>query len=245
MGGTVLGNITGSLYFVYFQLAGVLLALFVLPEEKIWAKITAGSVAGSALMQWLCVLAAFAFDFTITAHTVAAVCVMPLFVAAIYYRGYIKNQFADTAVQFKENRGFALLLAAVFVLWCCLLNSHIIPVTETGAVHTGQCTYGDMSMHLGFITSIATQSEFPPFYSIFPSTKLAYPFLNASISSSVYLFGASVRWAYILPMLAAFLQVCGGVYLLASTVLKSRAKAVLSWVLLFFNGGLGFVYFTD
>ena len=244
MYGTALGGITGTLFFVYFQLAGILLALVALPQEKTGAKLVVGSAAGSVLMQWLCVLAAFVFDFTVTAHAVAAVCVMPLFAAAIYHKGKIKNQFTGFIAQIKSNGVFLVLFGGVFVLWCCLLNGHIIPVQANGAVHTGQCTYGDMSMHLGFITSIATQSDFPPFYSIFPYTKLAYPFLNASISSSIYLFGASVRWAYILPMLAAFVQVCGGVYLLASAVLKDRAKAVLSWILLFFNGGLGFVYFT-
>lgn len=243
MAGTFFGNILGTLYFLYFQLAGILLAVFALPKEKAASKLIAGSALGSLLMQWLCVLAAFVFDFTAVAHMAAAAAVLPVFVAAVYYRLQIKEQMKNFAVQIKNSKGFAALFMAVFVLWCVLLNSHIIPVAADGAVHTGQCTYGDMNMHLGFITSIANQSEFPPLYSIFPDTKLAYPFLNASISSSVYLFGASLRWAYILPMLAAFVQVCGGAYLLASAVYGSRAKAVLSWVLLFFNGGLGFVYF--
>lgn len=244
MTGALAGNILGTIYFVYFQLAGILLALFALKKEKTGTKLVVGSTAGSMLMQWLCVLAAFIFDFTVIAHILAAAMVMPLFVAAMYKKEYIKNQFAGLLISLKRHSGFAVLFAMVFVLWCFLLNSHIIPTDANGAVHTGQCTYGDMSMHLGFISSIATQKSFPPVYSIFPDLKLAYPFLNASISSSIYLLGATLRWAYILPMLAAFLQVCGGVYLLAVTVLGSRAKGVLSCVLLLFNGGLGFIYFV-
>lgn len=244
MTGTLAGNILGTIYFAYFQLAGILLALFALKKEKIGTKLIVGSTVGSMLMQWLCVLFSFVFDFTITAHIFAAAFAVPLFAAAIYYKEYIKKQFTGLSGHIKRHSGFAVLFAMVFVLWCFLLNSHIIPTDANGAVHTGQCTYGDMSMHLGFISSIATQKSFPPVYSIFPNLKLAYPFLNASISSSIYLLGATLRWAYILPMLAAFLQVCGGVYLLAVTVLGSRAKGVLSCVLLLFNGGLGFVYFT-
>ena len=244
MQGTVYGNILGTLYFAYFQLAGILLAVFALRREKAFAKLVAGSALGSLFMQWLCVLTGFVFGFNITSHIFAAVAVVPVFAVAVYYKKDLKIQLEKYGCQIKTHSGFLLLFGVTAVLWCCLLGSHIIPLDANGAVHTGQCTYGDMNMHLGFITSIATQQEFPPLYSIFPDTKLAYPFLNASISSSIYLFGASLRWAYILPMLAAFWQVCGGVYLLAVTVLGSRAKAVLSWVLLFFNGGLGFVYFT-
>lgn len=244
MTGTVLGNVLGTLYFAYFQLAGILLAVFALKKEKLSAKIVAGSALGSMLMQWLCVLVSFAFGFTVTAHILAAAVIVPVFVAAVYYKHNIKHNISAVGAEIKENKAFLLLFALVFVLWCVMLDSHIIPVAADGAVHTGQCTYGDMNMHLGFITSIASQKEFPPFYSIFPNTRLAYPFLNASISSSVYIFGASLRWAYILPALAAFAQVCGGVYLFAVTVLGDRAKAMLSWIMLFFNGGLGFVYFV-
>ena len=80
---------------------------------------------------------------------------------------------------------------------------------------------------------------------ILPGVKLAYPFLCDSISSSVYVFGASLRVAYILPMLLAILQVFLGAYCLGKAVLKDKAKACLGWVLFFFNGGFGFVYFFD
>jgi hypothetical protein len=120
------------------------------------------------------------------------------------------------------------------VLWCYLLYTHILLPTDGNGLYTGQCTYGDMCMHLGFISSIANQSVFPPDYSIFPGTLLAYPFLNATISSSIYLFGASLRWAYILPMLTAFIQIIGCVYLLSHTVLGSRGKSFITYIMYIF-----------
>ncbi|MBR4036498.1 MAG: hypothetical protein IKJ05_07200 [Oscillospiraceae bacterium] len=241
MTGSIGGNILGILFFTYFQLAGLLVADFCLKDEKPLAKLTVGSAMGSLAMQWLCVLTAFVTGFDITGHMVAAAIVLPVYVAAWKNK---TQPLAGCGSWIKENRLFTLLFSGCFVLWCLLLDSHIIPLAADGAIHTGQCTYGDMNMHLGFITSIANQSRFPPVYSIFPDTKLAYPFLNASISSSIWLFGSSLRLAYILPMLTAFFQVCGGVYMLAETALGDKAKALLAWVLLFFNGGLGFVYFT-
>jgi TctA family transporter len=57
--------------------------------------------------------------------------------------------------------------------------------------------------------------------------------------------GASLRYAYILPMVAAFLQILGSVYLLAHTILRSRSKALLTYLFFFLNGGLGFFYFIN
>ena len=41
---------------------------------------------------------------------------------------------------------------------------------------------------------------------------ICYPFLCDSVSSSLYLLGTPLRLAYVIPMLAAFLQVFCGVW---------------------------------
>lgn len=96
---------------------------------------------------------------------------------------------------------------ASFAIFVYCLNTHTILPNIDGSLHTGQATYGDMNMHIGFITSIAKQHIFPPEYSIYPGVKLSYPFLSDSISSSLYILGASLRAAYIIPMLVAVMQV--------------------------------------
>ena len=189
MTGTLLGNIIGTAYFAYFQLAGILLALFALPKEKTATKLVVGSGLGSLCMQWICVLWAFVLGFDITAHILAAATVLPAFVVAVYFKVDIKQQIKNLFAEINRHKVIVVLFGAMFVLWCVLLDGHIIPMSADGAIHTGQCTYGDMNMHLGFISSIAQLGEFPPVYSIFPDTKLAYPFLNASISSSIYQIG--------------------------------------------------------
>ena len=112
-------------------------------------------------------------------------------------------------------------MVILFVFYYLLVSSHSIPIGENGEIRTGQCGYGDMNMHLGFITSIANQQVFPPDYSIMPGVKLAYPFLCDSNSSSIYIFGSSLRVAYMLPMLVAFFQVMLGVYCLGKVFLKN------------------------
>jgi len=102
-----------------------------------------------------------------------------------------------------------------------------------------------MNMHIGFITSIAKQHTFPPEYSIYPGIKLAYPFLSDSISSSLYLLGASLRVAYIIPMLVAVMQVFCGFYCFIKFWFKKGSVAFIAFILFFYDGGFGFIHFLN
>lgn len=245
MFGSALGNVCGLLYFVYFQLAGICIMTTYLKKEGPLTKLLLGSVTGSLLLQWLPALFALVFDFGLTAHILAAIVTAFAFGPALFHRTSLKEWIAEIPSRLRYHGGFFCLLGLTMLLWVYLLHTHTIPLYEDGSIYTGQCTYGDMNMHLGFITSIANQGVFPPDYSLFPGTKLSYPFLADSNSSSIYLLGASLRFAYILPMLVALPQIIGGVYLLSLTLFRSRAKALLTYALYLFNGGLGFFYFID
>ena len=245
MFGSTLGNLVGTLYFLYFQIVGILVMSRLLKKESPLTKALLGSVTGSVLLQWIPVLFAFFFDFTILSHMLALAAGLPLLFWSL--RGRKSGEFGLRTLigQLSYHKVFFMGAGATMLLWGYLLHTHTIPLSDTGAMLTGQCTYGDMNMHLGFITSIANQGTFPPQYSLFPGARLSYPFLSDSISSSIYLMGASLRYAYILPMLAAFGQILGSVYLLAHTLLRSRAKALLTYLFFFLNGGLGFFYFIN
>ena len=231
---SITGNIAGTAYFIYFQISGIVIASFLLKKENTAAKAILGSATGSLLLHWLPALFSFLLDFTISAHIAAAAVLVPALVLCFRKDVLTDFTFKKLYKSADRNRLFTLLAVSTFILWCYLLHTHTIR-PETGAgLYTGQSTYGDMCMHLGFITSIAQQGVFPPYYSLFPQTKLAYPFLNAAISSSIYIWGASLRWAYILPMLTAFAQIMGSIYLIAHTILGSKVKAVLSYIFFIF-----------
>ena len=245
------GNLAASGYFLVFQAAGITLAGVYLQKETRACSLVIGSVLGNVLLQWLPALFAFAFSFGREAHLAAlftAGLIICVFGRMYARRGKcpsgktapVYGTVMDTVL---ANKGFSVFFLLLAVLWCCLLYTHNIRFTADGSIHTGQCDYGDLSMHLGFASGIAAQGKFPPDYSIFPGRLLAYPFLSDSLSSSLYLCGASLRWAYSLPMIPAFLQVVCLVYLLAGRILKDAKKALLAGIFFFLNGGLGFVYF--
>ena len=247
MYGSLTGSLIGISYFLVFQILGILLSLALFHRESTGFAVLLGSVTGSFCMQWFPVLYAFLFDFTIKAH-LCALFTMILLVLLVLLRTRWRCRLSlpHLTVIFR-NDPVLFVLIPLFLFLVITLNHHTISYAE-GALHSGQSTYGDMNMHLGFITSIARQQTFPPDYSILPGTPLAYPFLSDSISSSLYLFGASLRTAYLVPMYAALLQVLTGMYCTAKYLLHPmgnacRQKSFLAFVLFFFNGGLGFYYF--
>lgn len=237
MNGTMQGNMIAVLYFLLFQVCGLLLGQAILKTERRDAKILGGSVLGSVLLQWIPVLFAFALGFTITAHLLALA--VTAVVSGVVFWKFGRTKM-ETATEQKLQVRFGILPLLVYGLFVWLVFSGF--EVRNGTVYSSQATYGDMSMHLGFITSIAQQQTFPPDYSILPGTKLSYPFLSDSISSSLYLFGASLRLSYCFPMLFAGAQVMYGAWLFLRTWLGTKGKTLFAWMLYFLNGGLGFIY---
>ena len=237
---------TGILYFLAFQLLGMLIGFCLLKRENICFSLLIGSVIGSVSLQWFPVLPSFFMGFCKNSHIVALI-----LMAAVSAAVYMMTRNAETASRqrfsFQPKKVICenpvlLLLVPIMVYVVYVLHTHTLFMKD-GAMHTGQCTYGDMNMHLGFITSIANQKTFPPEYSILPGTKLSYPFLSDSISSSLYVFGTSLKLSYLVPMYVALLQVFFGMYTLSKMLLKKKGKAFLAFILFFLNGGFGFYYF--
>lgn len=262
MDGSFFGNIVGVGYWGLFIAAGIWISFRLLSQENLGVRILLGSVIGSFLLQWLPLLCSIPAGFTLASHGVALILLLLLTFAITYFIPNTTEPVAaartnrssrkrskhsgktDKGGMCLEDRLFLVFSTILFLFFCYLLKTHTIPLEESGAYATGQATYGDMNMHFSFITSIARQGFFPPEYSILPGHRICYPFLCDSISSSIYIWGASLRLAYNLPMLVAFWQVMGGVYLLAA-VLFRKWNAILTWILFFFDGGLGVLYFVN
>lgn len=251
--GNVAGNIISILYYILFQICGCLTMNRVLAKERfsVVFRLLMGSVAGTLALQWCPVIFAFKFGFGIQAHILGLCLWIVLCFAAWRLTGAVKrlhgHPYRDMKewIRFIKENPCIILMALTLIVFLYCLFTHSIPENADGSMHTGQSTFGDMNMHLGFITSIANQAEFPPDYSIYPGIRLSYPFLCDSISSSMYIWGSSLRVAYIFPMIVAMLQAMGGFYCFIKYWFGRSVTAMISWIMFFFDGGLGFIYFTS
>ena len=231
----------GIVWFLFWQLFGLLIAARAFRSLGLFERLLLGSVCGSAAAIWAPVPFSFLFGFSIASH----LCASALGVTASVFllRGFAFPSCDELKAEWREQRVFLCLLIPFMALCVILLCSHTLQV-RNGAIYTGQSGWGDMPMHLGFITSIAVQGTFPPEYSILPGERLCYPFFCDSVSSSLYLLGTPLRRAYMIPAFFAFMQVFSGFYLLARSMLRRLSSALLAFVFFFLNGGLGMIYFT-
>ena len=241
-GGFVLGTILALAVTVTYMVCGVLLSrLFFRKysgEEPLAVQISVGLAVGLVIMMWLPALLAFVAGFNPVTQAVAFVCVLGTIGFIIWRVRFVWKAEAEGA--------WLWALLPVFLLCLYLLHTHVLRANASGGWESGQSTYGDMPMHLGFITSIATQGTFPPVYNLLATdTPLGYPFLGSSISAGLYQFGASLRAAYILPMVFALAAVFISAFVFFRKWLGSPQKALLAWVLFFIGGGFGFAYFFD
>ncbi len=240
--GSAVGNILGTLYFLLYQAVGLFLACRLFREkEKPIFRLLMGSVFGSFLLHWCPVIMAFFVRFHLSAQLLALI--IPAVLVFLAWRFLPCEKGLLKGGAWREHSVILVLGAVTFLFFTVTLINHTIMPNANGGMDAGQCTYGDMNVHLAYMTGMVTSPVFPVDYTIFPGARLCYPFLSDSISSSIYAFGASLRYAYILPMLFAFLQLSVGFYLFADSFLGEKRRSVVAWIFFFFCGGFGFFYF--
>ena len=237
--------ILSAAFTILFAISGIGISEVVFAKHKFTNRLWLGLVLGLLMLTWLPSLLALAIGFTRTAQILAAALATLALGTSVLILALRKKRGVTRS--YRIGNPWVLLLWAVPVLVLCgyLLHTHVLNPHADGSLWVGQVTYGDLAMHLGFITSIAEQTVFPPQYSIFPGHALNYPFLCETSGASLYLLGASVRQAYIISALYAFVTVILGVYLFFEQWLKRPSRAFFASLLFFFGGGFGFFYFFD
>ncbi len=258
-----MGEFISVLFILLFLLNGACLARFFFRDEDFAARIMLSLMWSLVLMMWLPAVFAFLLRFTMLAQIAAAVA-SAIITVGVYFLlgravptrtgragegradvGRAGTVSARVKLTLKNERILLLTVVPLFAFTVYLLFTHVIP-TAPGGIYCGQSTWGDMAMHLGFITSITEQKTFPPMYSIAGGEMpVNYPFLCASISSTFYTFGAGLRFSYIAPMIIAMLSVFLAAFVFFRKWLGSEIKAALSTLFFFVGGGFGFAYFVD
>lgn len=229
-------------YLLLFLSSGLVYAAFLPVKLAFLPRALLGLCFGLFLLIWLPALYAFLLGFALAAQLLAlATAVLPAALLCLWKRAPLQRL---RPADLPELKRLLFLTLPTLALCACLLYTHVLR-PQDGSLHTGQSCYGDMAMHLAFITSISRNACFPPQYSIQVGTQMGYPFLCDSVSSTFLTLGGSLRFAYVLPMLPALFLVFAWFYLLMREMLSSPRSATLAFVLFFVGGGFGFVYFLD
>ena len=235
--------IAATAYLLMFLVYGVMTAQFLLPRHRPLNRLWIGLSLGLLEEMWLPALCAFFLDFTVLAHMAAALVSMIITLVCFLLRD--KREAAKWDAE--ESRLLKQMLwvgIPLTVLGIYLQYTHVMRVDSAGNWNVGQSTYGDLPMHLSFITNLPGK-KFPADYPFFPGARLSYPFLTDSLSSTFYLMGMSLQASTIIPA-ALMMALCYmGVMVLAREMTAGGKAVVLAALLFFLNGGLGFLYDFD
>ena len=230
----------GVLLLAGFLACGMAVADGLLPDRQRLTRLWLGLCAGLMLMMWLPTLFAFFLRFTVAANLLG--------LGAAALMAGAAQLLARNARRCRSWTDMPPWLPLVLLIPLAILGGYLqythILRPEGGALHVGQSTYGDLCLHLGIATSLRN-AAYPPTYSLLPGALLGYPFLGDSMVTSMLLLGCDLRLAFALTGTLMMVLVGLGFVILCWELTRSPAATVLSFILLFLNGGLGFFYALD
>ena len=232
-----------ALYLLLYLACGVVITRMLLPRHSPVTRVWLGLSLGLLLLMWLPALCAMLMRFTLAAHWTALVPLALLTGGSVLLR----DRHAVRRWDAEESRFLwqcAMVVLPLTVLGGYLQYTHCLRPDEWGGLSVGQSTYGDLPMHLAFITSLP-DNAFPPDYPFFPGTQLSYPFLTDSLSSSLLMMGWSLQACVVIPGTLMMALCYLGVMVLARDMTAGRKAIVIAALLFFLNGGLGFLYDFD
>jgi len=221
--------------------------LFARGESLLW-RVCAGNVVGSVVFSLICFLTACAAGFS--QMSVSLSYLLTLLPLAIFVRKDFRQKFSNdwhAASKKLEGADFSKLLRFGFYFFFLVLFWFFFQraMMETGeGIFIGSShNLGDLPFHLGAIFSFTDGQNFPPENPSFAFAKFTYPFMADIIVASCAEFGARVSDAMLVQnvLLAFSLLVILERFVFKLT--DNRLAAKLAPFLLFFGGGIGFLWF--
>jgi hypothetical protein len=132
---------------------------------------------------------------------------------------------------------------AFFFILFCLVFSQAMYQTPAGIFTGGSQNGGDLPFHLGAIFSFTDAANFPPQNPSFAGAKFSYPFVADIVTASFMKLGADVRGALIVQDIAWAFSLLVIFERFVFRLTSDRVASKVAPWLLFFSGGLGFVWF--
>ncbi|MFN6962635.1 MAG: hypothetical protein ACK4S4_02595 [Pyrinomonadaceae bacterium] len=242
-----------SILLIMATTAGGLAVTYVMRErdEPLMWRLAAGSVIGSVI----CGTAAFALSLAAglgiaTAAVSIAVAMAPLLLFTDYGRRHELRRDLQRARGKLDGatpaKFRAFLYYAFFFVLFCVYFSYAMYETPEGIFTGGSQNLGDLPFHLGAIYSFTDGNNFPPQNPSFAGARFSYPFI-ADLLTAVYAkLGADIRPAMIVQDVAwAFALLIVLQRFVARMTGGDRLAEKLGAAMLFFSGGLGFVWFLS
>ncbi len=136
--------------------------------------------------------------------------------------------------------GYTLFYAIVAVILWRAFQRAMIDLPE--GIYTGVLNnFGDLPFHISVITRFAYGNNFLPEDPTYAGVRFTYPFLTDFVSAIFLRCGADLRQSMFIENFVLALAFVGVLHRWALELLRDRLAAMLTPVLVFLNGGFGWV----
>lgn len=229
-------------------LGGVALTYLIADDEPLMWRLAAGCVIGSAVFGTAGFVIASVFGLSeITAAVVFLAALLPLL---LFRNNDRRKAFAadrNRAKNLLQGESFRRLWPFVYYAFFFLLFLFFFEramFVRDGAIMTGASNnLGDLPFHLGAIFSFTEGNNFPPINPNFDGAKFSYPFVADLITAFFVKVGVDVRDAMLVQNIAWAFSLLVILERFVFKLIKDKLAARIAPFLLFFSGGLGFIWF--
>lgn len=135
------------------------------------------------------------------------------------------------------------LFYAFFFLLFCFFFSQAMYETPAGIFTGGSNNLGDLPFHLGAIFSFTDGANLPPQNPSFAGAKFSYPFIADIVTAGFIKLGTDVRSSMVVQDVAWAFSLLVILERFVFRLTGDRLAARFAPWLLFFSGGLGFIWF--
>ena len=229
--------------------SGLALTYLYEKEDSLLVRLCAGNVVGSAVFALVGFLIASFFGFS--AATVLIALVITLSPLALFARKDIQRQFKANlnkargkldGANLKKFFRFAYYVFFFLLFWFFFERAMI--ETPQGIFTGGSNNLGDLPFHLGAIFGFTDGQNFPPQNPSFANAKFTYPFMADFLTALIVKLGAGVREAMFLQNVFFAFSLLVILERFVFRLTNNRLAGKIAPVLLFFSGGLGFLWFA-
>lgn len=230
-------------------LGGLALTYLIAREKPLMWRLAAGNIVGSAVFGLIAFIAASLFGFGVATIAVSVVITMaPLALfRRVSHRSELKHNWAKAKGRFQgfgpsRLRGF--LYYAFFFLLFWLFFDQAMYVRPDGIYTGGSNNLGDLPFHLGAIFGFTDGNNFPPQNPSWAGARFSYPFVADFLTACLVKLGAAVSDAMFVQNVAWAMSLLVILQSFATKLTGSKLAGRIAPFLLFFSGGLGFVWFA-
>lgn len=237
-----------SLVLVIIVTAGGLAVSYLFDDDApfLW-RLSAGSIIGSAIFGTVAFLLAMAVGLNV--GSVVAATIITGAPVTLFYRDRYRRRFAQDRMlardrlQGTSRRKFLRLAYYSFFFLLFFFYFDRAMLESAAGIYTGGSqNLGDLPFHLGAIFSFTDANNFPPENPSFAGARFSYPFVADLVTACAVKLGASARDAMFVQNVAWAFALLVILERFVFQLTRDRLAARLAPALLFFSGGLGFVW---